>query len=496
MGRGSGQTAWPVNHHSERGEAGFHAKATHARKVIAAATIAAGSDRCGYNFKVIYLEELPQNESVSVPTDSARNFNKIAYLMLTSGTTGTSNCVPISSLSLEHYLSEITNALSIDESSKLTQLFNWCFDLSVHDLFCAITTGAEIFIIPDQARSLSPRIVNTMQISHWFSVPYLANMILANNKDSMPSLKLTAFCGEPLPSKTASSWAERAPNSEIFNLYGPTEATVACSIHKWSRNAGETGGVPIGSPFGKNQWFFRKNQQEIETSLGEGEQAELCIGGPQVFAGYKNNPEKSQRVLQSFDSQRIYVTGDCVYKENGLVFCDGRIDRQIKSRGHRMEPEGIEAFLKNEFSSNEFYVHHHKADDNLHLAIMGGLSYETLHEMKNVVDKVFPAYSRMSDFHYFNQFPEGASGKKDLQKIKMQMSQRLTHIKTLVAKDEEVKIFDMNDVGLLQQMQALALLGEVSLDIFEKLGITIESFCESFFDKLLSDTKHLFSWNK
>lgn len=77
----------------------------------------------------------------------------------------------------------------------------------------------------------------------------------------------------------------------------------------------------------------------------EGESGELVIVGPNVSAGYYRRPDLTSRAFFTWDGQRAYRTGDGGHVRDGLFFCDGRLDRQIKLHGYRIELGDVEAHL-------------------------------------------------------------------------------------------------------------------------------------------------------
>jgi acyl-coenzyme A synthetase/AMP-(fatty) acid ligase len=152
-------------------------------------------------------------------------------------------------------------------------------------------------------------------------------------------------------------WKQAAPNSAIVNTYGPTELTVACAEYRlpedpadWPATANRT--VPIGR-------IYETLDHAILDERGEdSSEGELCVRGDQRFDGYLDPDQNTHQFLE-FDGTTAqplevgkptlghwYRTGDRVRRENGYLVHLGRLDRQVKVRGYRMELAEIEGALR------------------------------------------------------------------------------------------------------------------------------------------------------
>lgn len=283
-----------------------------------------------------------------------------AYILFTSGSTGVPKGVPITHRSAAAYVRHAVDRHAVTAESRLSHAFELTFDPSVFDLFCAWTAGA-CLITPEPMDLMSPaHYVNRRRITHWFSVPSLVSLAARFGrlpKDAMPELRYSQFIGEPLTYEQARAWKAAAPRSGIVNTYGPTELTVACAEHRlhddperWppTRN----GTVPIGAVY-----------PHLEHAvLGEdgapADEGELCVRGPQRFDGYLDPAQNADRFVAITEGRarpleagtpgphHWYLTGDRVRREAGNLVHLGRLDRQVKVRGYRIELAEIEAALR------------------------------------------------------------------------------------------------------------------------------------------------------
>lgn len=279
-----------------------------------------------------------------------------AYLLFTSGSTGVPKGVPVTHGNAVYFMDVMSRRYGIRPEDRFSQTFDQTFDLSVFDLFMAWSNGASVYAM-SPVDLLSPtKFINRNNITVWFSVPSVPAQMLRRNTlspDSMPTLRLSLFCGEPLPQRSAEAWQQAAPNSTLENLYGPTELTIACLVHRWdpvdSPALCRNGVVPIGRPYEGLMAMVVDDQLK---PVAEGETGELCVAGPQTTPGYWKAPEiTAQRFVtlptSRHETRRFYRTGDLVARLSGgdYVFL-GRADQQIKVLGHRVELGEIEAVLR------------------------------------------------------------------------------------------------------------------------------------------------------
>ena len=280
----------------------------------------------------------------------------IAYLLFTSGSTGAPKGVPVTHGNAVYFMDFMSQRYEIRPEDRFSQTFDQTFDLSIFDLFMAWSNGACVCGMTP-VELLSPtKYINQNGITVWFSVPSVPAQMIRRNTllpNSLPNLRWSLFCGEPLTQRSAETWQAAAPNSTLENLYGPTELTIACFLHRWERERSpamcRNGIVPIGRPY---DGLIAMLVDEHLQSVAEGETGELCVSGPQTAPGYWRAPEiTAERFVNlpvsRHQSRRFYRTGDLVAKlpEGEYVFM-GRADNQIKVLGHRVELGEIEAVLR------------------------------------------------------------------------------------------------------------------------------------------------------
>jgi len=278
----------------------------------------------------------------------------IAYLLFTSGSTGMPKGVMVTHRNVTSYLDYMVDRYEITERDRVSQMFDLTFDLSAFDMFMAWEGGAYV-CCPSQKTLIKPgKFVRDMELTVWFSVPstvaFMKQLGMLKPRQ-YESLRLSLFCGEPLPVSSATAWLEAAPNSILENLYGPTELTISCTLYRWDRvrspGESELEIVPIGYPHpGMNVLVADQNLNEV----APGEDGELLMNGPQMSLGYWKDPEKTAAafVIPPGKSDVYYRTGDRVRRPigNRPLTHLGRTDFQVKVLGHRVELGEIEAVVR------------------------------------------------------------------------------------------------------------------------------------------------------
>ncbi len=348
----------------------------------------------------------------------------VAYLLFTSGSTGIPKGVMVAHRNVQAFLDHATDRFAITERDVLSQMFDLTFDLSVFDMFVAWRSGATV-CCPSQKALINPaQFIRDRGLTVWFSVPSTAAFMkqLGTLKpQSFPSLRLSLFCGEPLPVSCAESWLAAAHNSRLENLYGPTELTIACTAYEWHAGSpyeAELGIVPIGAPYpGMNYLVVDENLNEVEP----GREGELLLNGPQMSLGYWGDGEKTGNAFVVPRSRRdvYYRTGDRVRRPVGQQpLCHlGRIDWQLKIRGHRVELGEIEETVRQASGRDGVVAIGWPATasgyDGVEVFIEG--SPQDADRLRTSVATRLPDYMVPRRFHFMARLPRNVNAKFDRQ---------------------------------------------------------------------------------
>ena len=275
-----------------------------------------------------------------------------AHILFTSGSTGEPKGVVITHANVLAFLDWAVPHFGIGEGDRLSGHPPLHFDLSTFDIYGALTTGAELHLVPP-ALNLPPkgiaRFIEQHELTQWFSVPsvltYMAKFDAVPD-GGFPTLRRVLSCGDVLPTPVLEHWLARLPHVRFTNLYGPTEATIASSFHAIdSVSPGDTRAIPIGRACrGEELLVLDENLRPTEAGVA----GDLYLAGAGLSPGYWRDVERT-RVSFLPDPRperpdaRIYKTGDRArIDEDGVVHFLGRADSQVKSRGYRIELGEVE----------------------------------------------------------------------------------------------------------------------------------------------------------
>lgn len=302
--------------------------------------------------------EYPQHDE-GLPTV---NSDDLAYLIYTSGSTGNPKGVMVTHGNVVNFITAMTPYLEPRAQNTWLAVTGIAFDISVLELFGALANGFKVVLYA--ADDISEKEANTAandisslvekyQVSHLQCTPSFAAMHLMAD-DELSSLRHIFIGGEVFPSQLASQLAS-LKHIKVHNMYGPTEATVWCSEHLLEPGASK---IPIGKPLaGYEIQILDKdfNKQPI------GIPGELFIAGKGVTKGYYQHPELTlEKFIEApFEKgSKCYRSGDKArWNHNGQLEFLGRIDSQIKLRGHRIEPDEIACKINSlEFVENAVVV--------------------------------------------------------------------------------------------------------------------------------------------
>ncbi|AMR28563.1 hypothetical protein A0257_16655 [Hymenobacter psoromatis] len=271
--------------------------------------------------------------------------DSLCYVLYTSGSTGQPKGVAITHRNVVNFLTSMQQAPGITAADKLLAITTISFDIAGLELFLPLVSGATV-VLADAYSARDGRallhLLEAEQITMLQATPSTWQLLLAAGWEK--PLPLVALCGgEPLPLALARSL--QAKCLALWNMYGPTETTIWSAVQRIEPGAAV---ITVGRPIANTQLYVLDAQGE---PVAPGTAGELYIGGVGVARGYWQRPTLTAErfVADPFTSvtgATMYRTGDAaVLLANGEVQLQGRLDEQLKLRGHRIEPGEIEAHL-------------------------------------------------------------------------------------------------------------------------------------------------------
>jgi amino acid adenylation domain-containing protein len=288
-----------------------------------------------------------------------------AYLLYTSGSTGNPKGVILSHRHARTFVDWGAAAFSVSCDDRLSNHAPLHFDLSVFDIYVALSAGACVVIVPDDVAPFPVELARWIEeqgITTWYSVPSALVRLLLHGKlerYAYSALRTVLFAGEVFPMKYLREVMARFPGARFYNLYGPTETNVCtfCEIpHDMPADATE---IPIGQACANTDVFAIDSAGKRVETGGTGE---LYVRGPALLLGYWGLAEQTRAALVPNPLQPAYLepayrTGDLVrLAEDGSYYFIGRRDHMVKSRGYRIELGEIEQAVYQHASVREFVV--------------------------------------------------------------------------------------------------------------------------------------------
>jgi len=305
------------------------------------------------DYSVAELVAMAAEQNVPVDNLSVRvSSEDLCYVIYTSGTTGQPNGVMVTHGNIAGLFEGLGTDLCFDAQDKWLGLHSFSFGFSVWEIWGALSHGASLVLVDDELRKDPAAWIQSVArsaVSVVSLTPSALRQLLA--VDSFPtefmrnSVRLVVLSGEPVRHADLELWSEllgqHAP--QLINTFALTETAGRVALKDCADRAEASVGLPAADVAA-----FVVNPDD----LSEQQEGELLIAGPMVAAGYLRDPELTARrfiQLTTADgrSLRCYRTGDRFRKlpDGGLEFL-GRLDTQIKLRGHRIELSDIEQVLR------------------------------------------------------------------------------------------------------------------------------------------------------
>ena len=269
--------------------------------------------------------------------DLALNGNDLAYMIYTSGTTGNPKGVMIEHGGFINSVYEQLRIMAFNQHSRVLAYASWNFDASVIEIFDALLAGGTL-VLADEQQVQSPQLLTELLINEKVTHATIPPAILPFlDPNSLPLLQHLMAAGEHCPMTQVKRWSK---NRVFYNGFGPTEASVCFSVTPYSG-----GEFTMGKAINNKQSYVVDEQLRL---VPQGVAGELLIGGSGLARGYHNLPTlTAQKFIANHfidNGSKLYRSGDRVKQlANGELMFLGRIDNQVKIRGHRIEIGEIES---------------------------------------------------------------------------------------------------------------------------------------------------------
>ena len=363
------------------------------------------------NIESLAIEEF--NKKYTSKPINTKDINNNAYIIFTSGSTGNSKGVPITYDNLNNFIEWITNLEEFKNCNSLNILSeaSFSFDLSVMDIYFSIFKNNTIIALScNSSNNLKYiySIISKEKINFLIMTPTFIKMLLIDNTfndKNYPNIKYMFFCGECLEVETVKKIKERFKKVKVINAYGPTEATCCVSLIEINKDMLEYKYLPVGK--------ISTSAVNIEIT-----NKEIVLKGKSVFNGYidinSNNYYKENNI-------NCYKTGDIGNIKDDYLYCEGRIDNQIKYQGYRIELEDIENnLLKIKSIREAVAIAKYKDNSNIvklikaYVVLNNNIKEE---DIKKELSKLIPNYMIPKKIIIIDKIPINNNGKYDRKKL-------------------------------------------------------------------------------
>ncbi len=272
-----------------------------------------------------------------------------AYVLFTSGSTGEPKGVVVAQRALLNHMAWMRAELAVGAAGgRVLQRTPLHFDAAVWELWAPLL-GDGTLLLPEPFEAADTgrlaAAVQEMGATVLQMVPSLLRVLLGDPAaPRCAGLQRLCIGGEALRGELVAKVRARWPQVEIVNLYGPTEATIDATWWVAPAGAPLPEPLPLGRPISNVSVSVH---DEAGRALPAGVVGEIWIAGAGLADGYLGAPaETALRFVTAADGCRHCRSGDLGWlSHDGLLYCNGRVDQQVKVRGNRIELGEIEAAL-------------------------------------------------------------------------------------------------------------------------------------------------------
>lgn len=278
----------------------------------------------------------------------------LAYIIFTSGSTGEPKGVAIEHAAARTTIDDMNDRFGIGPADRVLALSSPTFDLSIYDVYGVLGAGGAM-VVPEPAAALDPaewsQLIAEHDVTIWNTAPAVAQMLVEYAENDtvvlgrLASLRLMLLSGDWIPLTLPQRLRAMLPGLRVISLGGATEASIWSICYPIERMDPGRRSIPYGRAL-REQFFLVLDEDGGPCPVGVA--GELHIGGAGLARGYVGDEQQTAHRFFHHPvlGERLYRTGDLGrWCPDGTIEFLGRVDRQLKVLGHRIEPGEIEAVL-------------------------------------------------------------------------------------------------------------------------------------------------------
>ncbi|MBI5302114.1 MAG: amino acid adenylation domain-containing protein [Chloroflexi bacterium] len=362
----------------------------------------------------------------------------LAYVMYTSGSTGTPKGLMHTHASGLAYARLSADLYGVTHTDRLSNHSPLHFDMSTFDYFTGPLCGATTVIIPEPTTKFPAsmsKLIEDERLTIWYSVTTaLVQLVLRGVLPSrdVSSLRWILYGGEPFPPKHLRELMRLIPRARVSNVYGPAEVNQCTYYHVPQLADDYAESIPIGRVWDNSEGILL---DENDQPARAGDIGELVVRTPTMMRGYWGRPDLNARafyrrqVFEQYDDV-FYRTGDLMRVDaDGLLRFCGRKDRQIKTRGYRVELDEVENALSLNAAVGEcavYAVPDGEGSQWVEAAVI--LKKETpIPDLRNDLAQRVPPYAVPHKILVLDDFPRTGTGKIDRRALREQAIENNGH---------------------------------------------------------------------
>lgn len=354
----------------------------------------------------------------ATPVQARLHPDNIAYVIYTSGSTGRSKGAMIPHRGLSNLMEAVAQIFGHQKGKRGLQFSSLSFDASIWDMVAPLAMGSTLLLTHKEELLPGAGLQDTLLRYGITTATLTPSVLAALPYTDLPDLQTLITAGEACPPEIATNWARAR---SFYNAYGPTESTV-CATAKLCQPDGER--PSIGTPLANLQVYILDARLH---PLPIGVPGEIYLGGIGLARGYLGRPSlTAERFVPHPFSQepgaRLYKTGDLAcWRADGEIEFLGRLDRQVKVRGFRIEPGEIEIALEKceDILHSVVIVREDTAGDKRLVAYMvpaPGKPFD-LEKVRGYLQDNLPAYMVPAALIAIDALPLTPNGKLDQQQL-------------------------------------------------------------------------------